>query len=320
MAPARYVIGIDGGGTKTAAALCTLDGAILAEAQAGPSHMHAVGVERAAATILDTVASCCHTIGCTTEEIGSLVAGVAGAGRASDQERLTNELRRLAAERRMVLDRITVDSDARIALEGALGGKPGIVVIAGTGSIVLGKDDKGRVQRAGGWGRLIGDEGSGQAIGSAAFRAVAQMIDGRGTKTRLLKMFHEAHGLGTQEAIVAKLYREGFDIASVTPIVFAAAAKGDVVAKRIVAQERDELVEIIAACLRKLNAGSRTRVRRPIAFAGSLVTTDNLYASAVRSAIRRRLPLLRIQEAEASPVLGAVLMATAIARQPVRTS
>jgi N-acetylglucosamine kinase-like BadF-type ATPase len=313
------VIGIDGGGTKTAAALCTRDGSILAEAQAGPSHMHAVGVERAASTILDVVASCCRTVGCTTEQIDSLVAGVAGAGRATDQERLTNEILRLAAERRTPLNRIAVDSDARIALEGALSGKPGIVVIAGTGSIVLGKDERGKIHRAGGWGRLIGDEGSGQAIGAAAFRAVAQMIDGRGTKTRLLRLFQEAHGLGTQEAIVAKLYRENFDIASVAPIVFAAAAKGDRAAKRIVADECAELVDIIAACLKRLNAGTRRRIRRPIAFAGSLVTTENIYARAVRSAIRRRLPLLRIQEAEGSPVRGAVVMAIDLSRRQAQT-
>jgi N-acetylglucosamine kinase-like BadF-type ATPase len=311
MSAPLYIIGLDGGGTKTTAVLCSPDGAILAEAQGGPSNFQVIGVEKAASTILDLVANCSHSIGCKPEEIGSIVAGLTGAGRPLDQERMVEGLNRLARERGLVLRDMAVESDARIALEGAFGGRPGIITIAGTGSIVFGKDEKGTVHRAGGWGRLIGDEGSGYAIGAAAFREVARMMDGRGKKTKLARLFASTVDLGTQEAIINALYRQQFDIASVAPLVLKAAEAGDAVARRILENACNDLVEVIGACLAKMNQGTRRRIVRPLAFVGSLLTNENMYSRKVRSTIRRRLPLIRVQQAEASPVVGAALMAAA---------
>ena len=315
MTQPRYVIGLDGGGTKTAAALCALDGALLAEAQGGPSNMQVIGVEKAAETILDLVASCCHSIGCTPDQIGSVVAGLSGAGRTSDQGLMVEAIRQLAAGREMTLDRVAVESDARIALEGALTGKPGIIVIAGTGSIVYGKDARGGIHRSGGWGRIVGDEGSGYAIGSMAFHAVARMLDGRDKKTMLHRLFERTHALGTQEAIINAVYRQGFDIASVAPLVMAAAEKGDPHAKRILAKGRDDLVEVIETCLKMLTMNKRSPERIPLAFIGGLLTNENIYSRKVRSTIRRRLPRIHIQPAESSPVIGAALLAIKLARR-----
>ncbi len=308
----RYIIGLDGGGTKTAGVLCAPDGAILAEAQGGPSNFQVIGVETAAKTILDVIQSCCHTIGCSTEEIGATVAGLTGAGRPNDQQRMADGILDEARNRSLTLSTVRVESDARIALEGAFSGRPGIIVIAGTGSIVFGKDRKGAVHRGGGWGRLIGDEGSGYAIGREAFRAVARMIDGRGERTKLLSLFGKKLELSTQEAIIEALYRKQFDVASAAPLVLEAAAKGDRVAQRILTAAREELREVIASVFDRLRGSRKRDERIPLAFVGSLLTNDNRYSRSMRTAIRRTLPRIAVQDAEASPVVGAALMAASL--------
>ena len=304
-----YVIGIDGGGTKTSAVLCAIDGAILAEAEGGPSNCQVIGVEKTAAIILDLIHQCCHIIGCNVSQIGATVAGLAGAGRPNDQQRILDELLRIANVQKLTLNRVAIESDARIALEGAFKGKPGIIVIAGTGSIVFGKDEKGKIYRAGGWGRLIGDEGSGYSIGREAFRAVAKMLDGRGEKTKLIKLLSKKFGLGTQEAIIDALYQQNFDIAGIIPIVIEAAMKGDRIAKRLLSNASMELVDVISAVIANMHKGKNLSKKLNLAFAGSLLANDNFYSKKVRSVVRRHLPQIRINEQESSPVVGAALMA-----------
>ena len=304
-----YVIGIEGGGTKTTAVLCALDGIILSEAQGGPSNFHIVGLEKTATTLLDLIQTCCHSIGCTVSQIGAIVAGLAGAGRTLDQQHITDKLLDVAHVKSVNLEKVSIESDARIALEGAFNGKPGIVLIAGTGSIVFGKDERDKVYRAGGWGRLLGDEGSGYAIGREAFRAVAKLLDGDGEKTKLLKLFDEKFGLGTQDAIINAVYREKYDFATVVPVVMEAASKGDPVAKKILVRACSDLIDVINTVVMKMNKGKKGVLKRPLAFVGSLLMNDNFYSHKIRSAIKREVPLVSIRYAESSPVVGAALMA-----------
>jgi N-acetylglucosamine kinase-like BadF-type ATPase len=304
-----YVIGIEGGGTKTTAVLCALDGIILSEAQGGPSNFHIVGIEKTAGTILDLIQTCCHSVGCGVSQIGAVVAGLAGAGRVLDQQRIMERLLEIARIKNFNLEKVSIESDARIALEGAFSGKPGVVVISGTGSIVFGKDERDRIYRAGGWGRLIGDEGSGYAIGRESFRAVAKMLDGHGDKTKLVKLFNEKFGLGSQDTIIEAIYSENYDLASVVPAVMEAASKGDPVAKKIFIRACSDLVDVIETVLMKMKKGKKSVPKRSLAFVGSLLMHDNFYSHKIRSAIKREVPLVSIRNAESSPVVGAALMA-----------
>jgi N-acetylglucosamine kinase-like BadF-type ATPase len=308
-----YIIGIDGGGTKTSAALCAMDQTILSEAQGESSNIQLVGVERAAEIILALVQQCCHSVGCTISEIGAIVAGVAGVGRPVDQQQLFDGITALAHKNQLQLPPFGIESDARIALEGAFNGKPGMIVIAGTGSIVLGKNVNGKLYRAGGWGRVIGDEGSGYAIGREAFRIIAKAIDGSNIKTRLTKLFADQLHFDSQESIIHAVYRNNFDIASAVPLVLEAASKNDTTAKKILTTATMELIETIAVVAETLAKGKKKNVRYPLSFAGSLLTNDNFYSRKVRSAIKRTLPQLSLRIAEVSPVLGAVLMAKELA-------
>ncbi|MEK6649928.1 MAG: BadF/BadG/BcrA/BcrD ATPase family protein [Bacteroidota bacterium] len=309
MSNERLVIGLDGGGTKTAAEFSNAGGVTLATATGGPSNFQVIGVEVAARTILDLVETCSHTVGCSVDRLDSVVAGLTGAGRPGDQARMKEGILAEAVRRRLPLTRVRVESDARIALEGAMGGKPGVIVIAGTGSIVFGKDARGTVHRAGGWGRIIGDEGSGYALGRELFRAVAASMDGRSPRTILPALLKSSAGFGTQEAVITALYRENFDVASVAPLVTKAAERGDRVARRILSDAAEEIVDVIAAVVRKVRG--RTRQSVPVAFIGSVLSSPNPYSRRVRALLRASLPGVIVRPPQAPPVHGAVLMALA---------
>lgn len=309
---ASYVIGLDGGGTKTTTQLADLNGTVVAETQGGPSNFQIIGIEEAARNILDLVETCCHAVRCNNSAIGSMVAGLTGAGRSADQHRVAEGIQNAAQKRGMYLQDLKIESDARIALEGAFRGKQGIVLIGGTGSIVFAKNAKGTINRAGGWGRLIGDEGSGYQIGREAFRSVAKMLDGRGRKTRLARMFGTAFGLRAHEDIIRAIYREDFDLASAAPLVFRAAQQQDPVAIEILGSAACELIEALQAAIKGMGKTRRgIREKMPLVLMGGLLESENVYSKKVKALIRKRLPDISIEKPIAPPVQGAVLMAIA---------
>jgi N-acetylglucosamine kinase-like BadF-type ATPase len=230
---------------------------------------------------------------------------------------MTDGLLASAQRRNLTLNRIKIESDARIALEGAFSDKPGIILIAGTGSIVFGKDERGKTYRAGGWGRLIGDDGSGYAIGQEAFRAVARSLDGFGEKTRLVKLLDAKHGFETQETIINALYKENFDVASVAPMVLEAASRGDKIARRILINGCSGLTELVRVVFSKMNKG-RNVTKPQLVMTGSLLLNQNIYSRMVRSSIKRNIPSMSICDAESSPVVGASLMALKLIKSGIR--
>ena len=304
-----YVIGIDGGGTKTAVQLTDLQGIVLAEAKGGPSNFQNVGIEQAAKTILDLIETCCHSVGCNISAIGSIVAGLAGAGRPTDQQRMADGLMHEAGVRNMKMPHVAIESDARIALEGAFEGLPGIIAIAGTGAIVYGKDSKGAFHRTSGWGLRIGDKPSGYEIGREGIRAVGCMIDGSGPKTLIAAYLKKEFQLGTQEEIIKAVYKDVFDLATVAPLVLRAAQKNDKVALRILEGAADELVGSIRAVVKQMNSSSKRRI--PLSLIGSLVTGENAYVKKIHALVKREIPLISIQKPFGGPLQGAILMAIA---------
>jgi N-acetylglucosamine kinase-like BadF-type ATPase len=312
---ATYVLGLDGGGTKTTAQLSDLQGTVVAESQGGASNFQIIGIEEAAKTILDLLETCCHTVGCNNSQIGSVVAGLSGAGRVADQQRVAEGIQNVAKKRGVVFQDLSIESDARVALEGAFLGKQGIILICGTGSIVFAKDEKGSIHRSGGWGRVIGDEGSGYEIGREAFRSVARMMDGRGKKTRLAKMLRSSFGLSTHEDIIRAVYKEEFDLASAAPLVLRAAQQRDTVAVGILDAAASELVVALQSVLKQMgtkSTGSRAKI--PLVLLGGLMESENVYSRKVKTLLRKQIRDISLEKSISPPVQGAVLMALARAK------
>lgn len=307
----QYCIGMDGGGTKTHAIITNLKGDVLAEHVAGPSNFQIIGVEKAAETIFSLIELCCESVGCEIKNIAAVACGLTGAGRVGDQQRMAEGVKKYAASKKAKLKKIIIESDARIALEGAFKGDPGIILIAGTGSIAFGKDAKGNVHRVGGWGRILGDEGSGYFLGRLGLTAVTREIDGRGEKTQLTKLIAKKFQLTDQTSIINAVYKNSFDVASVAPLVLAAASKRDPVCRMIVEHAAVELAEHVMVASKEIIASTRATVRSKIhlSFVGGLIANETLLSLLLTRYIQNNYPTIDIIPPMASPAYGAVVMA-----------
>ena len=302
-----FVLGVDGGGTKSLGLLSDGAGAELARALVGGSNQNVIGTDAAAANLAALILTCCREAHCVPGDIGRAVIGLAGAGADHERQALVKAIHQALERQGAGPVPISIESDARIALEGAFAGAPGVVVIAGTGSIVIGKDTGGSIRRVGGWGRTLGDEGSGYDIGLRAIQALTMDFDGRGSAGSLREALAARFHWTTREAVIASVYRENLDIPSVAPLVLDAAGAGDTVGLAILHDAAEHLARQVSAIVREVRDGERVGV----VFIGGLIDHPTVYAQVLREAIIAESPRADVREALHPPAYGAVLMALA---------
>ena len=238
-----YFLGVDGGQSGTTAVIGDQAGRILGRGEAGPcNHVESEsGREKLVAAITESVAAAARRAGLAAPlEFASACFGMSG-GAADKRDILCSMLR---------MERVEVTDDARIALLGATGGGPGMVVIAGTGSIALGRDASGRAARAGGWGYLFGDEGGGFDLVRQALRAALRQEEGWGPATAVGPRLLAAAGAGSANELLHLFYTRAFPrhrIASYAPLVDAAAGEGDAVAGHLLQQAAQQLAALAAS-------------------------------------------------------------------------
>lgn len=303
-----YYIGLDGGGTKTKCVLTDDSLKPLEECQGGPSNFLIIGTRTVSQTILDLITECTKEQGLELNQIESILIGTTGAGRRPDAESLEKDFNELLSEHGINIKSFRVESDARIALEGAFSGKPGSILIAGTGSIMFGKDSEGTIHRVGGFGRYIGDEGSGYVLGRHGLVAASKEYDGRGEQTKITDLLKSKFGIKSAQEIITAVYKNNFDIASAAPLVIEAASEGDKVCADIVDAQIGELLAHIKS-MQNLLGEKEMR----LSFIGGLITTDNYYANNFRQQIEEKFKDVKVSEPELSPDLGAALMAKGLA-------
>jgi N-acetylglucosamine kinase-like BadF-type ATPase len=203
--------------------------------------------------------------------------------------------------------KVVVDNDAMIALMGALGDRPGLILIAGTGSIALGRNERGQRVRVGGWGYLLGDEGSGFFIARAALSAVMRAYDGRERETALTEKLVEALGLTDPQEIIPRVYGQQMshtEMAELAPAVFQAAREADPVATGIVRSAGRELGLMAAAAISKLELTGQVK----IGLVGSLFKSRDLLLDAIGDALGTGIRAEFISP-RLDPAGGAVLVA-----------
>ncbi len=300
----KYLIGMDGGGTKTKCILTDINLNPIFETTGGPSNFLVIGTEKVSETILNLINDCSSSQKISSSNIEAIVLGTTGGGRKSDAEILETQIIKVASQKSITTNKFRVESDARIALEGAFSGKPGSILIAGTGSIMFGKDEEGKIHRVGGFGRFIGDEGSGYRIGRIGLNAVARYFDGRAKLTKIADLLEQEFSISNSEQLITEVYRNNFNIASVTPLVFDAAESGDIIAQRILEDEANELLLHIYAMKLKLNV----QILK-VSLIGSLLTTANYFSYLFNEMVIRKFNDVQIKEAEHSPEYGAALLA-----------
>lgn len=306
------VLGIDGGGTRTTAWLSDGRRRILGQGVAGASNPVAVGLAAAQRQILAAAGQALASLPPRQRpRLKAVCLGLAGADRPQFSRPLAAWLRkRLPARTHLVT------TDAALALEVAVGAGPGIVVIAGTGSIACARDAQGRLLRAGGWGSAWDDAGSGYDLGRQAVRAALRALDGRGPKTSLGPAITRSLGLDDITGIVA-LRLDPHRIASLAPMVIQAAGRGDRVARHLLDQAGKDLAELALALIRR--AGLK-RKPLPVACAGGLFRSSAALRRSFARHLHRQTPGVRARLLRLEPVEGAVALALRKSRTPFETT
>ena len=317
---ARFVLGVDGGGTKTLAAIMDERGQMVGSGQSGPSNYDDVGVDRARENIALAVeqarAQAMLQGALLPDRFSAVFLGMAGV--VSETDRAV--IRAIAGDLRLAApDRTGVDHDIRIALAGGLSGRPGIVLITGTGSSCYGRNAQGQHWQAGGWGHLIADEGSGYWLGIQAIRLAMMIFDGRaspaprGKPSRLVEVVKDYLGLADMQDMMHRLYITGLsraEIAGLAPRVLEAARSGDPYAGRLIRQGAREVAQYVQAAARHLAFHEGPC---EVALSGGLTQAGPVFLQPLEEAIHGRLPHSKILLAEQSPVKGACLLALQIA-------
>jgi glucosamine kinase len=304
-----YYLGIDGGGSKTACSVGDEDSQ-LATASAGPCNITRVGEARARESLQQAIRESCAAAGIDPRQIERVCAGISGAGR----EEVAAIVRNIIAE--IIPGEIEVVGDMPIALEAAFGAGPGVVVIAGTGSIAYGRDARGRTARAGGWGFGISDEGSAHWIGRTAVSALVRAIDeraGDGLDTQdaagSLPLFRDVTAVWKLHSLdeFVRGANANPDFAALFPAIVAAGDAGDDLARRVLTQAGKELAELAGVVIRRLFGKDNARI--PLAMAGGVFRHSPLVRQVFCDEVRR--PDLRVVPGSQTvePVVGALQMA-----------
>jgi N-acetylglucosamine kinase-like BadF-type ATPase len=294
-----HVLGVDGGGSGTRCVIADLSGRILARGTGGPSNPLTVGTDEAAKAIAEAIqeASMC----CGVERFRVACMGVAGTDRPSGREALRSRLSSLGAYS------LSIVSDAEAALAGATGCGPGVVVVAGTGSIAFGVNGRGETARAGGWGWRLGDEGSGYDIGRRALTAALRAHDGRTRPTSLTGKLEAAIGLEDMSELIDLVYVEGLgtiEVASLAALVGEAAGEGDAEAIRILEEAGVELGLAASSVVRRLCLEGEVVVPT-----GGVFNLGEPLRSSFERALMRDAPGCRIEEPRFEPAVGSALLA-----------
>jgi len=291
----QWYIALDGGGTRTRAGICDATGQIAAIADGEAGNPLSRPWEEVEGTVRQLVAGVLQQAGAAAEDVAALYLGLAGADRPQIKARLA------AAFAGEWGERLLLDNDAIAALYAGTWGAPGVVLIAGTGSIAYAVTAAGERHRTGGWGYLLGDEGSGYDLGRRAAAAVMRASDGRGSTTALTELYLGHYGVQRPVELIARIYGASNprkELADTSMLVEQAASAGDEVAGELIREAADELIGLAAACLQK--AGSSV----PVVLAGGLLAADTLLRREVLSHARfaARIPAV-------APVVGALVAA-----------
>jgi N-acetylglucosamine kinase-like BadF-type ATPase len=306
---AMHVLGIDAGGTKTVCLLADEHGVVHAEARGGGANLQSTGeleVEKVLHQVMEA-ALAQHDV-----TPAAICLGIAGVDRPADAEAVRGIMRRIGFKTRTL-----VVNDALVALVAGAGDEPGVVVVAGTGSIAYGRNAAGQAARAGGWGYLLGDEGGGFWIGRAALSAVVRQFDGRGPATLLTTMVLDHMRLASPTELIHEIYFRDLQrhaIAGLAALVQQATYAGDAVAAQILKRAGDELAASAASVITRL--GMRGEAF-PTVLAGGIFHGVPWLRGDVQSRLSEVAPRSVIRVLNVEPAVGAVRLAIAAAKGPV---
>ncbi len=289
-----YVVGIDIGGTASKGVLLSASGRVVDSVVTVGLNYQLVGEE----FVVATVAYMLEFLTRSGQEIQGVGVGVAGCGREEEQRALEQRIREMGTFE------VVVSSDIETAAYAALLGRPGVVVVGGTGMVAYGKDPRGQTVRKGGYGFLLGDEGSGFWLGLMGLHAAIRDAEGRGQGTVLTEMILEHVGRDSYLEAIPYFYADPQKrIADLAPVVLDAALKQDPVADDIVRRGTEEIAQLTLSVVRALDFGPKV----PVKLSGGIFQ-NQYYFHRTRQEIQEKLPEARVEHSVATPANGAALL------------
>jgi N-acetylglucosamine kinase-like BadF-type ATPase len=296
----KYIIGIDSGATKSEAVIVPAVNGVSPETSgwksftSAPINYNLLGFDGTKKRLVEIIKKASAKM--KPGSLAAIAAGISGARHATDRLRLEKEI-----SKTLKFSSVKIYSDTEIAFASVFEPKEKNcgILIAGTGSIFYYRDAKGKLKRVGGWGRHIGDEGSGHWIAREALVRVTKHFDLIGGYTSVLKAIRYEFGI-TAENLVEHVYHKGFEISRITPHVFRSAEKGDKIAKDIIQQAAASLAGHLAP-LGKLNAR--------VALVGSLFSQEKLLEKYLKKIADTKYPRIEFVKPKNAPVWGAVRLA-----------
>ena len=307
----KYYIGVDGGASKTAAIVVDQNCEPHGRGLAGGSNHLRVGIEEATRNVERAVNRALVEAGIAIRNVEYAYCGIAGSDHPVHRQRVIDSLQVFFPGGNFI-----VDTDARIALTGAVGFGAGVVIIAGTGSVAFGRNAAGEEARAGGWGPTLGDEGSGFWIAREGLSAIVRAHDGRGFATSMTDLLCQEYDMCSPDDLPRFVYAtttHADDIARYGKLVIEAAQNGDEVAREILARGGSELAECVLAVARKLHM---TDTDFAVAYVGGAFHAGDLLLNPMRLRLARDASGATLMPPQATPVEGAALMAMEAARSP----
>ena len=294
------VVGVDGGGTKTRALVADESGKALSDVEGPGSAVKPGQADRSAQVIAETVALALEAAEMTHVMPKVLCVGVAGVGRENERQALWQAL----AERE-ISEEILVHADATVALDDAFGDGPGVLLIAGTGSVAFGRGPTGTFARCGGWGPVIGYEGSGAWIGRRALSVVTAAADGREPETALTGAVLTAAQVNEVSELIAwAASATPAMLATLAPAVMSEAAAGDLRANALLSLAVEELTLHIRALARQLFTDERASV--PVALTGGLLKRGQPLRKRLEQRMKSAVPGATVQAGDVDAARGAV--------------
>lgn len=294
------VVGVDGGGSRTRVLVADEQGREIVSVEGAGSAVRPGEAEHSAdviaAIIRDALAS--SDMNHVTPKV--VCVGVAGVGRDAERQALWQAL-----ASRDVAEEVVVHADATVALDDAFGEGPGILLIAGTGSVAFGRGPAGTFARCGGWGPVFGDEGSGAWIGRKALSVVTAAADGREPETALTGAILTAAEVNDVSDLVPwAAAADPGRLATLAPVVMSVAESGDLRANALLTLAVEELMLHLRTLARQLFADERAAV--PVALAGGLMTRGSSLRKRLEHRLKSAVPGAQVRAEEVVPVRGAV--------------
>lgn len=310
-----FYLGIDAGGTKCELMIADLNLKKIFESKFNSLHYSVVGAKVIADNFSTLIKAALKKNKLDIKNCKGICIGLAGAREDADRKSLKKEF-----SKRLKFNKIRIETDTMTGLYGAFDGADGLILISGTGSVLFGKSGN-KIYRVGGWGRILGDEGSGYWIGLQALKHIVKeydLINNKPQRTQskkerkifqrspLAQTIYKEHKLN-EKNIVEQVFHGNFLIQTVAPTVLKLAEKKNKICLNIVNEAIDGLLYHLETFL----TVAKRKKSIDVAFIGSIIETDNLLSKKFRQRIKKELPLINVIKKKNPPVFGAVILASA---------